>query len=705
MDRKRSASEASVDDANDTQDAPLNGSSSTMHHIEASKDNEWQEVAHRTKKRKINADAKKRQHSNPEVTFSPSKRLQAFLKIGDLQNLVLYIMADGTAPQWIAVRNRQEIRKTVVLLVPGLELGMFTGSTPLMSQLDSKTESRDSDEANKPKQRLPTHSSEERPEQPNKNHTSPDDYYPSKLDESRLNSSLRPLAKIFSLIWPIRVPGDEKYSKVYSPIYSMLSSSIPKTKEEKKAKGPAQVKANHWQNKRTPITSFLATLSDLETNDYVIHPVLYSSPKERSRLLDRRTRNNQTKEHGWVDSFVENVDDANVPDELIEQGSITAGRQVIAIDCEMVMTSEGGFELARISIVNWDGDVLLDELVKPKNPVNDYLTAYSGITKEMLDPVTMTLTDVQGKLLDLLTPKTIIVGHSLESDFNALKITHPFVLDTSLLYPHAKGPPLKQSLKWLTQRYLHRDIQKNDGSTGHDSIEDARACLDLVKQKCEKGPLWGIQGMTTEPLFKRLARSSRADSSQKDEGSHTPTRSAIVDWSDARHGYAVHVDVAVGCDSDGEVVDGVNKALQGDESTSNKGVDFVWARLRQLEIARRWSPPLSLGGEAEGFAGADNDDEPNVEQLTSAVAETVQNINKLYEALPPKTCFIVYSGTSDMRELIQLQAQQQQFRREYKIKKWDELTIRWTDAEEQAMRRACKRAREGIGFVVVKSDG
>jgi hypothetical protein len=30
------------------------------------------------------------------------------------------------------------------------------------------------------------------------------------------------------------------------------------------------------------------------------------------------------------------------------------------------------------------------------------------------------------------------------------------------------------------------------------------------------------------------------------------------------------------------------------------------------------------------------------------------------------------------------------------------LTVRWTDAEEQALRKACKLAREGIALITVK---
>ncbi len=60
----------------------------------------------------------------------------------------------------------------------------------------------------------------------------------------------------------------------------------------------------------------------------------------------------------------------------IENGSLTAGREIFAMDCEMCKTEGGGLDLTRISIVAWDGSVVLDELVKPEKPVIDYLTPY-----------------------------------------------------------------------------------------------------------------------------------------------------------------------------------------------------------------------------------------------------------------------------------------------------------------------------------------
>jgi RNA exonuclease 1 len=682
MDRKRPSEEADSN-AEELQrrDAKLTSS--------ATQSNEWHEVQHRkNKKRKV----KDERHVQPALVFSPTTRLQTFVKISDIQNLVLYLLADGPAPIWIGVQNRLAIQKVVVLMAPGLEPGMFTGEV----QLDTKSTTEDSKSAHSSDQKSGLNANSR-----SHSYSSPDDYYPSKLKESDLPLPLKPMANIFPLIWPVRATGDEKYSRVYSPIYTMLSSGIPKTKEEKNMKGPVPVKASHWKNERTPITSFITSLTELEQNDYVIHHVWYNSPEDKASLQERRIRGNQTEKDGWVDSLVHSLEDAVIPDSLIEQGSITAGRKVIAIDCEMCMTGGSVFELTRVSVVDWDGTVLMDELVKPSNPITDYVTAFSGITKEMLDPVTTTLEDVQQKLLAILTPQTVVVGHSLDSDFNALKMTHPFIVDTSIIYPHPKGPPLKTSLKWLTQKYLNREIQNNDGSTGHDSIEDARACLDLVKLKCEKGPMWGVQGMTTEPIFKRIARTSRNDWTDSST-SPAARRGAMVDWRGARHGFSAHADVAISCNSDAEVVEGVTDLIQSNEPGNRGNFDFVWARLKQLELTRRWTKENGPVGENRDEINSNHSTEPTISELTAAVASTIECIAKMYEALPPNTCFIVYSGTSDMRELVRLQEQQQQFRREYKIKKWDELTVRWTDIEEQAMRRACRRAREGVGFFVVK---
>ena len=79
----------------------------------------------------------------------------------------------------------------------------------------------------------------------------------------------------------------------------------------------------------------------------------------------------------------------------------------------------------------------------------------------MLANETRTLRDVQAVLLSLFHSKTILVGHSLESDMKVLKIIHDVYVDTSILYPHKMGLPMKRALKTLCIENLKRIIQEN----------------------------------------------------------------------------------------------------------------------------------------------------------------------------------------------------------------------------------------------------
>lgn len=58
-----------------------------------------------------------------------------------------------------------------------------------------------------------------------------------------------------------------------------------------------------------------------------------------------------------------------------------------------------------------------------------------------------------------------------------LKIVHTRVIDTAVRFVHPTAG-FKHALRYLTSNYLARSIQTKNG--GHDSVEDARAALDLA---------------------------------------------------------------------------------------------------------------------------------------------------------------------------------------------------------------------------------
>jgi len=86
---------------------------------------------------------------------------------------------------------------------------------------------------------------------------------------------------------------------------------------------------------------------------------------------------------------------------------------------------------------------------------------FSGITEEDMKDVTTTILDVQATILTMFSDKTILVGHSLESDFKALRLLHDTVVDTSVIFPHKNGYPQKRALKTLCSEYLGKDLQRD----------------------------------------------------------------------------------------------------------------------------------------------------------------------------------------------------------------------------------------------------
>ncbi|XP_065319462.1 uncharacterized protein LOC135927413 isoform X2 [Gordionus sp. m RMFG-2023] len=172
---------------------------------------------------------------------------------------------------------------------------------------------------------------------------------------------------------------------------------------------------------------------------------------------------------------------------------------LLAIDCEMCVTythnnKEDDKCLIRVSAVDETLTPVYDQLVKPDGPVKDYLTAWSGLTEDDLIDVTITLKDVQrdiAKMIQRDKRGAIICGHSLNFDLLALKMFHPYVIDTSIIYNIRGDSHFKKSkLKTLAKIFLGKEIQNAD-KIGHDSIEDARTVMELVLLKLRTGQDFG----------------------------------------------------------------------------------------------------------------------------------------------------------------------------------------------------------------------
>ncbi|XP_064459195.1 exonuclease GOR-like isoform X1 [Ornithodoros turicata] len=163
------------------------------------------------------------------------------------------------------------------------------------------------------------------------------------------------------------------------------------------------------------------------------------------------------------------------------RGSLQHQGGIYALDCEMCFTKRG-LEVARVSVVGADGATVYDSYVQPEHPVLDYNTAFSGVTEEHLKGVRTTLQDVQAVLLRLFSASTVLVGHGLENDLRALKLLHSTVVDTAVVFPHHRGLPYRRSLRSLVSAYLSREVQEG----AHDSVEDARACMQLLLWKANK---------------------------------------------------------------------------------------------------------------------------------------------------------------------------------------------------------------------------
>ncbi|KIW56033.1 hypothetical protein PV05_04732 [Exophiala xenobiotica] len=162
----------------------------------------------------------------------------------------------------------------------------------------------------------------------------------------------------------------------------------------------------------------------------------------------------------------------------------------------MGVSITGETELIRLSAVDFfTGSVLLDNLVQPSVPMLHYNTRYSGVSWTDMQVAVQNGTCIHGRdmaremLWKHIRPWTIVVVHGGRNDFEALRWIHTRVIDSFILESYT-GIETEggRSLQNLCKLKLGIAVQQKDVRKGHDSLEDAMACRELVIDWMKKIP-------------------------------------------------------------------------------------------------------------------------------------------------------------------------------------------------------------------------
>jgi RNA exonuclease 1 len=218
---------------------------------------------------------------------------------------------------------------------------------------------------------------------------------------------------------------------------------------------------------------------------------------------------------------------------------------------------------------------------------------------------------------------------------------------------------------------LNRTIQTS--VNGHDSYEDAEACIDLLSKKLENGLTFGTSHHDSISIVKRLQQCP------------VPRTTAIVDygipyWDEGQ------ASAIASCATDDEV------ALRTVQLASSHS--FVWARLRSLERVHSSLKP--------------GDDPFEREEYKNCLVQLDETLAVIHKSLPPRTVMVVWSGHGDARRALEARRRRQKFQREFReehrSKNWSEIQSSWTESDEFELVSLMKRARIGAALMCVVSE-
>ncbi|KAH6970145.1 ribonuclease H-like domain-containing protein [Fusarium avenaceum] len=165
-------------------------------------------------------------------------------------------------------------------------------------------------------------------------------------------------------------------------------------------------------------------------------------------------------------------------------------RKAIALDCEMAGVQGGASELVSICVVDFfSGEILLNSLVKPRQPIIDWRTEIHGIGPANMSVAVASKEALDGwetareEVLNLVNADTVIVGQSLHHDLKVLRIVHARVLDTAILTSDAAFDPGKRGSRTWGLQSLCADLlglRIRHETMKHDAVEDTMAAREVA---------------------------------------------------------------------------------------------------------------------------------------------------------------------------------------------------------------------------------